>query len=327
MSYKQFFVYLPSNTPGEGNTTNCYRCQLPKKLEFNGTWQVGLHSISFPHSWPSIGAHKQQWIDIYLQGGGRVRISVPKGTYLTPEELETAINSVIQKEHPFKSPTSTLVNVTAENVAEHPGAPGPGDYLISTYGDTALYHQVLPHESETLEQAIQRIRSVVDNVGEYTHVVETGEGRGEYKSVRLDYMPVQSRFIINFDHHEVAHVTMSEQLYYVLGFKLGARIRDGDMATYPPDMHGGISTIAVYTNIVEPMIVGDTTASVLRMVTVTGKPGQNIEKIYETPIYSKVLDREVTNILIELRTLDNRPVLFTSGNVMCTLIFRKVSLI
>lgn len=327
MSYKQFFVVLPSNTPGEGNTTNRYRCQLPKKLEFNGTWQIGQHSVSFPHTWPSIGAHKEQWIDEYLQGGGRIRMHVPKGTYLTPEDLETTINNVVQKDPANQSPSIKQVSVTAENLYEHPEAPGPGRYVVAEYADMVIYHQVLPDAWDEYENASERIAASVAKGGEYTRVLEATEGSADHKSVRLEYMPAHSRFMVSFDHHYVMHVAMSEQLYYVLGFKMAQKIRNGDMATYPPDLHGGISTIGVYTNIIEPMIVGDTTASLLRMVTVTGKPGQNTEKIYESPIFNKVLDREVTSIVIDLRTLDNRPVLFNSGNVICTLVFRKVSLV
>lgn len=317
MSYKQFFIVLPSNTPGEGNTTNRYRCQLPKRLEFNGTWQVGLHSISFPHSWPSLGAHKQQYIDIYLLTGGHVRINVPKGTYLTPQDLASSINSAIQSE---SLATTKLIEVTRENQSIYPAAPGVGHYVISDYEDAVVYHRVTPQVDESFAQAVQRTASSASS-----HYTLAGEG--DYKSVSLQYLESHSRFQVTFNPSVIKHVAMSEQLYYVLGFPLAQKIRSLEMATYPPDMHGGISSIGVYTNIVEPMIVGDSMASLLRYVAVTGKPGQNIEKIYEAPIYSKVVDREISSLLIDLRTLDGRPVLFTSGNVICTLVFRKVALV
>ena len=45
-----FFAVLPSNTNGinprnEPNRPNNFRIKLPKKIRFDGTWAMGLHSI------------------------------------------------------------------------------------------------------------------------------------------------------------------------------------------------------------------------------------------------------------------------------------------
>ena len=61
------------------------------------------------------------------------------------------------------------------------------------------------------------------------------------------------------------------------------------------------------------------------MVSITGAiPGEYTEKIYDTPIFARVMPKEVSEIEIELRTMDNgRLVPFSYGTVMAVLIFKK----
>ncbi|KAH7716703.1 hypothetical protein AAVH_15885 [Aphelenchoides avenae] len=235
MSSKQFVVILPSNTPGADNTTNRYVVQLPKKLEFNGSWQCALHSISYRQSWPAIGTGHDVYIDVALQAGTTDRVEVPKGSYAAPDALAEVLNASLQ---PY--------------------------------------------------------------------------------SVRIEYVAHIQRYKIHLDADAVKYVAMSKQMYYVLGYRPTQKIRSGDLAEHPPDLQGGISHFAVYTNITQPMVVGDCMAQMLRVVTVTGKPGQTAERIFDSPIYCSVSSREISKILIDIRTLDNKPILFSAGDVIYT---------
>jgi hypothetical protein len=58
--------------------------------------------------------------------------------------------------------------------------------------------------------------------------------------------------------------------------------------------------LAIYTNITQPIVFGDCVSQLLRVVTVTGKPGQNIERIFDSPIYCNVSSREISKILIDI---------------------------
>jgi hypothetical protein len=71
------------------------------------------------------------------------------------------------------------------------------------------------------------------------------------------------------------------------------------------------------------MIFGNTLASLLRVVAVTGAPGDVIEKIYDSPIFSKVLPREINEIEVEIKGIDGRFVPFDYGLVIVTLVFKK----
>ena len=52
--------------------------------------------------------------------------------------------------------------------------------------------------------------------------------------------------------------------------------------------------------------------------------GDIVEQRYENPLYSKLKLKEIDEIGIELRTLNNRLVPFDYGVVVVTLIFKKL---
>ena len=73
----QFFVILPSDTPGyDDNRPNKFRIHLPKSIDFQGNWVAALHSITYPISWHNLGSVDQQWMDIYLKDGKKIRVVV-----------------------------------------------------------------------------------------------------------------------------------------------------------------------------------------------------------------------------------------------------------
>lgn len=95
MSSKSFFVILPSNTKSDPNH---FRVKLPQKLQFNSRWEVGLASLIYPHTWATIGTTSNQWMDIYLTSGQRIRAPVPRGSHLSPQLLEKALEEGTLKE-------------------------------------------------------------------------------------------------------------------------------------------------------------------------------------------------------------------------------------
>ncbi|KAL3120546.1 hypothetical protein niasHT_007838 [Heterodera trifolii] len=87
MPSNSFYVVVPSNTNIEGNRTNSFRVRLPRKLQFNSEWEVGLAVIVYPHSWPSIGTVEQQFVQVEWQTGNTVRIELPLSNITNPHEL------------------------------------------------------------------------------------------------------------------------------------------------------------------------------------------------------------------------------------------------
>ncbi|KAL7080354.1 hypothetical protein ACQ4LE_000098 [Meloidogyne hapla] len=146
-------------------------------------------------------------------------------------------------------------------------------------------------------------------------------------SIEFQYNVDFGRFRLVFDHPNIIHISFSSQLGYVLGFENPHKVKHDEIAKYGCDLRGGFSSFAVYVKgLTENMIIGNSLSSLLRVVSVAGSnPGEYNEKIYDTPIYARVLPREINEIEIELRTMDNgRLVPFSYGTVLVVLIFKKV---
>jgi len=146
-------------------------------------------------------------------------------------------------------------------------------------------------------------------------------------SVEFQYHPKFDRFIVNLNDPDISHIELSEQLAYMLGFESRYNIHHNQMAKYKVDLRGGFSSFAVYAKgLTANMIIGNSLSSLLRVVSISGATqGEYNEKIYDTPLFSKVLPKEVSEIEVEIQTMDNnRLVPFQHGNVMIVLIFKKV---
>lgn len=145
--------------------------------------------------------------------------------------------------------------------------------------------------------------------------------------VELQYEKGYERFKAVFKDKRIEHISFTLQLGYVLGFANPRRVDNYEIAKYGCDLRGGFSNFGVYAKgLTENMIIGNSLSSLLRVVSVTGAtPGEYQEKIYDTPIYARVLPREISEIQIELRTLDDgRLVPFAYGTVLAVLIFKRV---
>ena len=94
-----FYVFLPSNTPVEGNKTNSFRVRLPRKLEFGSEWMVGLAVLVYPRSWPSLGTYSSQYLHIRWQTKKELRIEIPTSSFKTPFQLLNSLNDLLSKTH------------------------------------------------------------------------------------------------------------------------------------------------------------------------------------------------------------------------------------
>ncbi|KAL3081145.1 hypothetical protein niasHS_012666 [Heterodera schachtii] len=104
-----------------------------------------------------------------------------------------------------------------------------------------------------------------------------------YREIRLvcqfNYNVNRNRFVLNTDPRYVKKVEVSPQLAYILGFNNTEFMQPEIGAQFMPDMSGGVSSFHVYTpDLIEPMMIGDVTAPVLRIVTIRGDPDQMVEE-------------------------------------------------
>ena len=85
------------------------------------------------------------------------------------------------------------------------------------------------------------------------------------------------------------------------------------------DLRRGFESLYVYSSIIEPRIVGDKIAPLLRIVPITGRHGEMVAARFDHVQYMPVLSREFEAVEIEIRDDTGRPVPFERGKVTMTL--------
>ncbi len=116
---------------------------------------------------------------------------------------------------------------------------------------------------------------------------------------------------------------MSSKLRYILGFEQPKIYGDRNVAKYIPDIRVGFYSLYVYCSLVEPQIVGNVTAPLIRSVQIEGNYGNIIEKLYHTPHYVPIVAKEVDRIEIDIKGDNNQSVPFQFGKTVVKLHFRK----
>jgi hypothetical protein len=524
----QFFVILPSDTPGyDDNRPNRFRVHLPKPLDFQGNWLAALHSICYPISWHNLGSVDEQWMDIYLRDDRKIRVPIPKNSFITAGQIEEKLQESIligldehikarKGENRFKrSTTDPSINEFftkfPNNYRDHINVEKDIFKDLQTKVENAQREKAAEKNSSKLQQKIkelQRINNLWTNQRNRVELLEEeASKRDEQKRIRLEnedvveevlkepveeppllepveeqtqqtpvapltpkqpatplapptphqsatptplpperpappvttntaapgaekepvsssitpppippvpINPVQTenaesepvsakltgeefinfvksggksteksdeekpkrdkgqdfidtvtgrirfkeysrenvyfpdritndeiidyvkaikfqqlialgKFKVEFGNDNISHVALSPQLGYMLGFVDIAKIWNGEVAKYSPELRGGITSFCVYAKgLTENIIMGNELVSLLRVVAVTGKPGDVVEKIYDSPMYTRVLPKQINEIEIELRTLEGRLVPFQYGTTLLTLVFKRV---
>lgn len=151
------------------------------------------------------------------------------------------------------------------------------------------------------------------------------------KHFAINYDPVQDKVAIETDD-EVVRIYLTPQISYILGYKdypdgkrppTDAKESNLHWADYPPDMTAGITSLYVYCDIVAPQIVGNVHAPLLRIVPVSGNPGEIVDRNFTAPHYVPVLNKQFSTIEININTDQDKPFAFLFGKSIVKLHFRR----
>lgn len=92
----------------------------------------------------------------------------------------------------------------------------------------------------------------------------------------------------------------------------------------PSDVHSGVSSFFVYTDIVEYQRVGDSHVPLLRVVRIGARrAGEHMTVTYNSPHYVPVRAKHISTIKIDLRTDLGEIIPFQAGKVIVKLHFRQ----
>ena len=151
-------------------------------------------------------------------------------------------------------------------------------------------------------------------------------------SVKFSYNPVTQKVCVHMkgDTTFMLFGDLADILGFGMGTGFASRTTVTDRKTLTQgdsivDLRRGFESLYVYSSIVEPRIVGDKIAPLLRIVPITGRHGEMVTARFDHVQYIPVLSREFGSIETEIRDDTGRPVPFERGKVTVTLHFRRCS--
>ncbi|KAL3112276.1 hypothetical protein niasHT_013295 [Heterodera trifolii] len=192
-------------------------------------------------------------------------------------------------------------------------------HFVNAVHKYRVRHSELPWEAPEFNPSAH----IQQNIGEFRELFEQEVYDENYAvKTREEKEERADRAVFN---GKISHITLTDQLAYVLGYEQEQEIRNEELAKYAVDLGGGVSHLCIYLNsgVIESMIVGNTFANLLQVIAVEGKSGNVVEKDFQSPLFHKIIAREVDVLDVEIRTLTGREVPFEFGQVVLTLQFKK----
>ena len=323
------YLTLPSNTLDvtETNKTNSYRVQLPEPVSLDGRWEVALVDIQYPFSWRNVfgsrtiavryGTKKDK--NAWLLG------EIPEGYYGDVGSLIGGIKLGIRD--------------AARKIGMIEASSDLHSFRLWLLKKYFLSSELIWHERAMLPELDDQV-SAKERERDQQLYDKYSEERDTFNLVRHEEAPV-SEMEQHFSHSfsrdtsrlqlhlalgkSINGIRFPESIKYMLGLE-GSFIKGG--ITYPrysPDLTGGLTTLFVHCNIVEPQVVGNCKSELLRTVPVnsTKRFGDTVYELFISPHYVNVLHKHFDHIRIEIRTDNGEPLPFEFGKVICKLHFRK----
>jgi hypothetical protein len=95
-------------------------------------------------------------------------------------------------------------------------------------------------------------------------------------------------------------------------------------AEHRMDLNVSVNALYVYCDIVKSSVVGDTYSKLLRVVNIPRSDfGDNLQRIYEQPLYFPLEKREFESIEIDVKDDAGETLKFDGGRITSILHFRK----
>ena len=193
------------------------------------------------------------------------------------------------------------------------------------YGTIKELIQAIQYGQEKARTIILHTVEQQDKTGTFKlrKKLKPSHGKDVVESFQLEYNETIKRVQCKMLQSRIRMVRLSDQLQYMLGFVDPIISMSKDTALYQPDIRGGFYSLYVYCSLVEPQIVGNVTAPLLRNVHIEGSHGEMVEKLYHSPHYVPVIAKEVDRIEIDIKDDKNQSVPFQFGKTVVKLHFRK----
>ena len=144
---------------------------------------------------------------------------------------------------------------------------------------------------------------------------------GDKRKLKLSYNRHTRK--VKVDLSKGVKLWLTQPYASILGFGETTLISESMESSYAADINIARGNLFVYSDVVEPQILGDVFAPLLRIVQTQGKEGSLITKSFQNPLYVPVGKRKFDSVEISIRDDTGAKVPFCSGRSICTLHFKR----
>ncbi|EFP12525.1 hypothetical protein CRE_29481 [Caenorhabditis remanei] len=173
-------------------------------------------------------------------------------------------------------------------------------------GDITTYNELL--------EEFQKLRSIVSIDGNLFDVTPYVRFSDEHGRVKVDFL-----------HSDVYFLEFEKPFSYFLGFD-DMIVRNNSTAPHKVDLFGDVSVIYLYSDVVEPIIVGNKKTNLLSVIPCTGQYGSVVYYTVPNPRYVPIINSTIDSIRIELLTDGGTPIPFSWGTTISVLHFKRLKL-
>lgn len=288
-----FYLTLPSNVKSYAdNTIGSYVTYLPNTLKVDDDWVVGLAEITYTRSWYNIS--EPQRLTIFVDTP-----TPESGRFLEEIDFEEFILDLQPGSYTSIHDLCDVINAEMIKVLSRTGHVKHAPYLVVNSQQGYITQQVgrisIPKIGGTASE-----RNVLVHLG---HQLEYMLGFSSYnlENERFGVLTRYSNFQTIFDN---GYMQRKAQHHY--------------------DLSGGVHNLMIYSDVVEPSVVGNTYAQFLRSIRIAGeKFGEDINLIYTQPYYQPLASKEIDRIMINIKDDSGQDIKFRQGRVVVVLHFRR----
>jgi myosin heavy subunit len=259
----------------------------------------------------------------------KARADAEKSRVETAEGLESSRQQLKSVEERYGTLQTQLQEVeTTKNAAVLSANAKEMELTKTRARYEAQYAEITARLAELERRPTENVPPPVTYTPEGCNAVEsTAPFTDLAQHLRFLYDEESERFILKMHKEHITGVRLSDHLAYMLGFEKNLLEKDRNEARYTPDLHGSVHSLYIYApKLIESSIVGDTWSPLLRIAKVRGAPGEYVEEVFHTTHYHQVLEKQISEISIEIRTATGRLVPFNWGDCTVVLHFKKLSL-
>ncbi|PIC39492.1 hypothetical protein B9Z55_011164 [Caenorhabditis nigoni] len=139
----------------------------------------------------------------------------------------------------------------------------------------------------------------------------------------LHFDKKNDRIHIKFRSDDILFIEFEQSCAYFLGFH-DTIVKEPRVAPHNLDLFGNVSTLYLYCDIVDPIIVGDQKNQLLTVIPCKGKYGEMIHHTIPYPRYLPIRSNTVDSIKVELLSEFAEPIHFHWGSSILVLHFKKI---